>query len=917
MNVTPTPGAKGTGRTAAATLVSFLFFAGSAVSQPAPIPPDGASALAKVSDWVLRTTEAGRESDFLVVLSSQADLSGAAALPSREEKGRFVRDALLKTAAWTQGPLIERLKKLGARYEPFFIVNAIAVTGGRSLVLELAARPDVARVEGNPRVRVSLPRPERALAPALLPDAVEPGIAYSHAPQVWALGYTGQGIVAGGQDPGIYWTHPALKSAYRGWNGFTANHDYNWHDSIHSSTGTCGHDATAPCDDNSHGTHTIGTVLGLAGTNQLGMAPGAKWIGCRNMNAGAGTPATYLECFQFFLAPYPVGGTPSQGDPAKAPHVTNNSWGCPPEEGCGPLTLQAAAAAQRAAGIFTAVSAGNSGSGCSSVTDPPAIYDEVFSVGALNTGSDTIASFSSRGPVTIDGSGRIKPDIAAPGTSVRSSVPGGGYGTMSGTSMAGPHVAGAVALLWSAQPALIGQIDQTERILADAAVPIASTACGTAGPPNNVYGWGRLDVKAAVDLALVKPILSGLSPSYGSVQGGTSVTITGANFAPGASVTFGGDAAISVVVVAPDRITAVTPAHASGAVDVVVTNPDTKTATASGIFSYVTALPAALTEDPNGNGVFEPGETVVVAPTWTNISGAPLTLTGTASSFTGPAGAIYSLVDASASYGTLADGASADCKTATGNCYVMGINAPANRPAAHWDATFLETVSTGFSKRWTLHVGKSFTDVPTSDVSYPYVENIFHNQITVGCAAGLFCPNDLTPRWQMAVFLARGLLGPGVPIPVSGTVGASPYSCMGGGTSLFTDVAPTDVGCPGVHTIYSRQVTIGCAPGLFCPNDLTPRWQMAVFLSRVLLGPGVPIPVAGTVGTSPYSCTGGGTSLFTDVAPTDAGCPGVHYIYKQGVTTGCAPGLFCPDDPTPRWQMAIFLVRAFSLTFLY
>src|SRR5205823_13979576 len=127
---------------------------------------------------------------------------------------------------------------------------------------------------------------------------------------------------------------------------------------------------------------------------------------------GNGTPARYIECMQFFLAPYPVGG--GQGDPTLAPDITINSWGCPPSEGCSANTLQAAVEAQAAAGITMVVAAGNSGSNCSTVTDPPSLYAASYTAAALVTGSDTIASFICPGPVTSDGSGLIKPDITHP-----------------------------------------------------------------------------------------------------------------------------------------------------------------------------------------------------------------------------------------------------------------------------------------------------------------------------------------------------------------------------------------------------------------------------------------------------------------------------------------------------------------------
>ena len=372
---------------------------------------------------------------------------------------------------------------------------------GSSEVAEaLAVRPDVARVEGNPVIQNPLPEAVEGPVQPEAPATIEPGITYTHAPQVWALGFTGQNIVVASADTGVRWTHNALKPHYRGWDGVVADHDYNWHDSIHDSVGNpCGNDSPFPCDDFFHGTHTTGTAIGDDGMgNQIGMAPGAKWIGCRNMDQGNGTPARYIECMQWFLAPTRIGG--GDPDPTKAPDITNNSWGCPPSEGCSANTLQAAVEAQAAAGIMMVVAAGNSGSGCSTVVDPPSLYAASYTAGALNTGTDTIASFSSRGPVTIDGSGRIKPDISAPGTGTRSAsnTADNAYTTASGTSMATPHIAGAVALLWSAHPELRHQITASRDAVNNTAVHIASTQCGTAGPPNNVYGWGRVDILAAV-----------------------------------------------------------------------------------------------------------------------------------------------------------------------------------------------------------------------------------------------------------------------------------------------------------------------------------------------------------------------------------------------------------------------------------
>jgi subtilisin family serine protease len=507
-------------------------------------PVQAQSAMDKLEPWVVENTANGAIAEYLVVLAEQADLSGAADLPTKHEKGRFVRDRLWRVAQRTQEPLLAELRTMGVEHRSYYIVNLIWVRGDRETALTLAAREDVARIEGNPWINnfPNLGQPEDG---PTQPRGIEPGISYSGAPDVWSLGYSGQGLVVAGADTGIDWDHPALINQYQGWNGSSADHDYSWHDSIHAGGGVCGPNSPEPCDDHGHGTHTIGTVAGDDGfNNQIGMAPGARWIGCRNMNVGNGSPATYLECFEFFLAPYPVNGTPAQGDPYRAPDVTNNSWSCPPSEGCSHDTLLAAVQAQRAAGIMTVSSAGNSGSSCSSVSDPAAIYDESYTVGALNTGSDTLAGFSSRGPVTVDGSNRTKPDISAPGTSTRSAYPGGGYASMSGTSMAGPHVAGAAAVVMSAFPTLNGQPALTEQKLNQSAINISTSSCSsTAGVyPNNLYGWGRLSVDCAVpglvsgggetcagDDATLQADLTGAGPwdvhwSDGHTQSGVTVS---------------------------------------------------------------------------------------------------------------------------------------------------------------------------------------------------------------------------------------------------------------------------------------------------------------------------------------------------------------------------------------------------------
>lgn len=469
-----------------ALLVSLALFEGAA---------NAADPAGKIARRVISDTAGGRTTEALVVLREQADLRPADGFATKAAKGRFVVDALRAVASSTQAPLRAALDQRRVPYQAFYIVNMIKVQGDRALMLDLAARPDVARIDANPRVRAALPRPTGA--DAIAPEVVEWNVARVKAPDVWALGFRGEGRVVADADTGVDWDHPSLKAHYRGWNGVSADHDFNWHDAIAQSP--------VPIDPHAHGTFTTSQMVGDDGVgNQVGVAPGAKWIGCRNMDAsGAGTPATYTECFEWLIAPYPIGGDPSQGDPTLAPDSINNSWGCPPSEGCNKGTLIAIVRAVRSAGIFPAVAAGNSGPACATVVDPPAIYKESFSVGAT-TSSDAIASFSSRGPVGTEGDKRwLKPNISAPGQSIRGAVPGTGYQSgWSGTSMAAPHIAGGLALLWQAKPFLVGDITASERAFTSTAVPKTTTQnCGGPGSrvPNAVFGWGIIDLLAAVD----------------------------------------------------------------------------------------------------------------------------------------------------------------------------------------------------------------------------------------------------------------------------------------------------------------------------------------------------------------------------------------------------------------------------------
>jgi len=431
---------------------------------------------------------------LFVILKDQADLSGIRQIDDIDERLTAAYQMLVQLANETQAGLRNTFDNFGIEYTPYYLVNAMEVRGGTLVRLYLSTRPEVDRVIPSPRLRpVSSDESLAVMTGAEpAPTGVQWNVSMIGADRVWEeFGVRGEGIVIGQSDSGADVNHPELKATYR---GIASGDDYNWFDPWEGTT--------SPHDDGGHGTHTLGTIVGQ---NGIGIAPGATWFACSNLDRNLANPALYLDCMQFMLAPFPQDGDPLRdGDPTLAADVLNNSWGCPELEGCDPNALLAAANHLRDAGIFVVVSTGNDGPSCSTVNAPLSLYDSVFSVGAIDRSGD-MAIFSSRGPVIADGSGRMKPDIAAPGVDILSALPGGTYGSNSGTSMAGPHVAGAVALLWSADPSLIGDIDRTEQLLIDAADPYTGSTnigCFTGNVPNAAYGYGILDAYEAVKIAL-------------------------------------------------------------------------------------------------------------------------------------------------------------------------------------------------------------------------------------------------------------------------------------------------------------------------------------------------------------------------------------------------------------------------------
>jgi hypothetical protein len=289
----------------------------------------------------------------------------------------------------------------------------------------------------------------------------------------------------------------------------------------------------------------------------------------------------------------------------------------------------------------------------------------------------------------------------------------------------------------------------------------------------------------------------------------------------------------------------------------------------------------------NTNRVLEPGERTLLKPTWRNNSSAPVVpFTGAGSNPTGPAGAAYALPDAAATYPGLPLATSGDCGA---DCYQFSVSNPATRPAPHWDASFDETLSTvpGVFRTRPLHVGRSFTDVPSTHNFYRFVETIFHKSVTGGTTPGAYSPDMSTTREQMAVFLLVSKEG----------AGYAPPPCV---TPAFNDVPCTSIYAKWINELVLRGITVGCGGGNYCPTSPVSRQEMAVFLLATLEG----------TGYQPPPCV---TPQFTDVPCSSGFAAWINELVLRGITAGCGGGNYCPTDPVTRGQMAVFLTTTFSL----
>nr|WP_176555891.1 S8 family peptidase [Virgibacillus ndiopensis] len=472
------------------------------------------NAKVKVSDRLLDEFKTDDKVTFLIKFKEKADTkkiakearSSATKANVTAQKAELIQRSavvseLKSTSLTSQQNVKQYLEQQSEKgnaknIKSYYIVNGMAVTATKEVAQKIASFPEVEKILPNETRELFSKVTKDAKTPKSEIANVEWNVERVGAPQVWEMGIDGTGTVVASIDTGVQWDHPALKEKYRGYDAATGevDHDFNWFDA------TAGQ--SEPYDDIGHGTHVTGTMVGSEpdGSNQVGVAPGAKFISVKAFTAAGGTDADLLAAAEWILAP-----TDAEGNARvdMAPDVVNNSWGGGPglDEWYRDVVIN-----WRAANIFPEFSAGNT-----TLTNPggpgsvatPANYPESFATGATDI-NDVVAGFSLRGPSPYD---EIKPDISAPGVNIRSSVPGSNYeGGWNGTSMAGPAVSAVVALLRQVDASLT--VDELEEIILNTATPLTDEEYPES--PNNGYGYGLVNAFNAV---------SSIENGLGTLQG--------------------------------------------------------------------------------------------------------------------------------------------------------------------------------------------------------------------------------------------------------------------------------------------------------------------------------------------------------------------------------------------------------------
>lgn len=473
---------------------------------------------------------------YWVEFENTADLSQAYFM-DWSERGWYVYLTLKAQADETQAATKTRLDKADVEYQSFWISNRILVKqSSQTIFSDIHQLPFVKAITAVDQY--ILYEPEHVESTEIV-DTIEPNIAHVLAPEAWALGFDGTGMVVANIDTGVRYTHDALKNAYRGNDGAgNYSHDYNWFDPY----GTY----SSPADGNGHGTHTIGTMVGDdGGLNQIGIAPGAEWIACRGCSTNTCGDDELLTCGQFIAAPTDLTG--GNTDPYKRPNVVNNSWGdC--KEVYDPWYADVINA-WHAVGVYPVFSNGNAGN-CGYSSPPrlntvgnPARAGNVTGVGSSTRDSGQYATHSNWGPTDdldtinpVNGFAMLKPQVIAPGVWIRSSTPPEDttYSVSTGTSMSAPHVSGLVALIMQAGPCLVGNYAVVEYIIESTATHIIYDDGSDLTPtnyPNFATGWGEINSLAAVQVAANacgNGVLTGLVTSEtANPISGAKVDITG------------------------------------------------------------------------------------------------------------------------------------------------------------------------------------------------------------------------------------------------------------------------------------------------------------------------------------------------------------------------------------------------------